>query len=242
MSLTPFEALFVPSALVSISQSSCAHRHADKPDDFDRFNALLVQQEIQTYYLMPLPGYDSEGLKRNIMRAYTTARAVISVATDLDVKHDFMRHLPHFYFRSLLSASCIIYKVLRSCYMDFVDRNQIEKSISEVISICRSCTIQEGDLAMRLSNLLESFWGLSKVARWHEEPICELSERLGASVNFDCLRKWKEDMDGARPRSVPPPTEGDETTAVPAVVDPMANIDWSFMDEFDWNFEPTLFT
>lgn len=189
---------------------------------------------------MPLPGYDSEELKRKILRAYTTARTVIRVANELDQKHELMRHLPQFYFRSVIFASCIIYKVLRSCYMDFVDRDQMEKSVSEVIGICRRCTIQEGDMPMRLANLLESFWGLSKVARWQEEPTCEFSERLGASITFDCLKKWKEDMNGARPRSQPTPAEGDETTAVPVGEDPMANIDWSFMDDFDWNFEPTL--
>lgn len=44
----------------------------------------------------------------------------------------------------------------------------------------------------------------------------------------------------SRPKSQPPPAEGGETPAAIMMQDPLANIDWSFMDDFDWNIEPTL--
>jgi transcriptional regulatory protein LEU3 len=208
-------------------------------DDLDRWNALLVQLEIQAYYLIPLPGYNPENLKRNVIRAYTTAQTVVQVALELEKSHGFLKHMPHFYFRSLLSAHCIIYKVLRSAYMDFLDRTQAEQAANEVIKSCRQSVVMDGDLPERLGNLLESIWNFAQLARWHEEPVSIFSHRLSASIVFDCLKRWKSDMD-SRPKSQPPPANGAETPAAIMVPDPLANIDWSFMDDFDWNIEPTL--
>ncbi|KAK6081981.1 hypothetical protein SCUP515_02760 [Seiridium cupressi] len=212
---------------------------SERADDLDRWNALLVQLEIQTYYLIPLPGYNPESLKRNVLRAYTTARTVVQVALELERSHSFLKHMPHFYFRSLISANCIIYKVLRSSYMDFLDRTQTEQTAIDVIEACRQSVVTEGDLPTRLATLLESIWNWNQLARWHEEPISVFTHRLGASVIFDCLKRWKNDMD-SRPKSQPPAAVGGETPATLLVPDPMASIDWSFMDDFDWNMEPTL--
>jgi hypothetical protein len=210
-----------------------------KADDLDQWNALLVQLEIQSYYLIPLPGYNPENLKRNVIRAYTTACTVVKVALELQRSHSFLKHMPHFYFRSLLSANCIIYKVLRSSYMDFFDRAQAEQTAMDVIEACRQSVVMDGDLPARLASLLESIWNWRQLTRWHEEPISAFSHRLGASVIFDVLKRWKNDMD-SRPKSQPPPAEGDEAPAALVVPDPITNIDWSFMDDFDWNIEPTL--
>lgn len=212
---------------------------SERADDLDRWNALLVQLEIQAYYLIPLPGYNPENLKRNVIRAYTTAQTVVQVALELEKSHGFLKHMPHFYFRSLLSAHCIIYKVLRSAYMDFLDRTQAEQAANEVIKSCRQSVVMDGDLPERLGNLLESIWNFAQLARWHEEPVSIFSHRLSASIVFDCLKRWKSDMD-SRPKSQPPPANGAETPAAIMVPDPLANIDWSFMDDFDWNIEPTL--
>ncbi|KAI1854941.1 hypothetical protein JX266_001059 [Neoarthrinium moseri] len=213
---------------------------SERADDLDRFNALLVQLEIQTFYLLPLPGYNPEALKRNVLRTYTTAQKVISVALELERSHRFLYHMPHFYFRSVLCATCIIYKVLRSSYMDFLDLKQAESAALDSIKVCRQAVIQDGDLPTRLGNLLESMWAFSQLHKSHEEPIsATFSHRLGASVTFDCLKRWKQDMD-MRSKSQPPPGEGGETPAIFAGTDPLASIDWSFMDDFDWTIEPSL--
>jgi len=39
--------------------------------DLDHFTLLSTLLEIQTYYFMPLPGYNEEILKRNVMKCYT---------------------------------------------------------------------------------------------------------------------------------------------------------------------------
>lgn len=195
--------------------------------------------EIQTYYLIPLPGYDPKSLKHNVLRTYTTAQTVIKVSLELDHSHAFLKNMPHFYFRSILCASCIIYKVLRSSYMDFLDHEEAKKTAVDVIRACKLSVVQEGDLPTRLGNLLESICHVGQLSLWHEEPVSEFSHRLGASVNFDCLRRWKEDMTSSH-KAQPPPVDGTEPSVVLPAQDPFANIDWSFMDDFDWTIEPTL--
>lgn len=237
----------------------------------DKFNALLVQLEIQSYYLIPLPGYNPEALKRNILRAYTTAQAVLRDALSLDDRRGFLKHMSHFAFRSLLSAMCIIYKVFRSSYKQSLDKQGAERSAANCMAVCRRSVVQEGDLGARLAVLFDSFWSVAQsTAVWHGEPTVTVgTQRLSAGVCFDCLKLWKSDMATMRPKAAaattttttqaanaengtgssgdmlaPVPVTGSMTlgtgmAAVPGT-DPLAHIDWSFMDDFDWNFEPNL--
>ncbi|KAH8203353.1 hypothetical protein TruAng_002448 [Truncatella angustata] len=211
--------------------SSHVVRHLE--EEFDHIRGLICSERA---------GYNPESLKRHVIRAYTTARTVVSVALELERSHSFLRHMPHFYFRSLLTAFCIIYKVLRSSYMDFLIHKESEQAALDVMSACRRSVVQDRDLPDRLGNLLESINNYAQLTRWQEEPISSFSQRLGASIHFDCLNRWKSEMDSytVRPKSQPPPVEGGETPAAILLQDPLANIDWSFMDDFDWNIEPTL--
>ncbi|KAK7924148.1 hypothetical protein PG985_006202 [Apiospora marii] len=242
---------------------------SERADDMDKLNALLVQLEIQTYYLTPLPGYNPESLKRNILRAYTTSQAVLRDALSLDERVGYLKHMPHFALRSLLSAMCIIYKVFRSSYKETLDKQAAERSAANCMEVCRRSVVQEGDLGARLAMLFESFWSVAQTtAVWHVEPTVTAGTlRMGAGVCFDCLKLWKGDMETMRPRTAQPPnaegggggpgggdnvgnvlpgagTTGPATLGAGSVAapgpDPLANIDWSFMDEFDWNFEPNL--
>ena len=53
-------------------------------DDMDHLNTLLVQQEIQVYYMIPPSTQDPAILKREILRAYNTAQTVIRKTMELD--------------------------------------------------------------------------------------------------------------------------------------------------------------
>ncbi|KAI1501226.1 hypothetical protein F5X99DRAFT_383186 [Biscogniauxia marginata] len=235
---------------------------SERADAFDSFNALLVQLEIQLYYMLPLPGYDSEALKRNILRTYNTAQAVIREALELDRKMDFVLHISHFYFRTLLASSCVIYKLLRSSYMQLVDRKAAEQSAIDAIALCRRATVMENDMPARLGNLMDAWISLSQAtppAKWHEDPVSSFTHRLSASVSLDCLMRWKNDQhlanlsnannsgnnNSSGNKGQPPDTNataGDSTAENPMLLgaEPLPNIDWSFMDDFDWSFEPGI--
>ncbi|KAI1213053.1 uncharacterized protein F4807DRAFT_412741 [Annulohypoxylon truncatum] len=255
---------------------------SERADDLDRFNALLVQLEIQTYYMIPLPGYDPEALKRNILRTYSTAQAVIRSALALDASMDFLRHLPHFYFRALMAAGGVIYRVLRSSYLPFMDRAEAERSAADAVAASRRAQVADNDLPTRLGNLFESWlYRLvhgAGVPQSAEEPVSSFSHRLSASVMYDCMTRWKTDhMPGCRHKCQPLTTcpcfgsgaaangqavastggaggtgagagagagasAGGARSETPAMLgaDALRDIDWTFMDDFDWSFEPVM--
>ncbi|KAI0887469.1 uncharacterized protein GGS22DRAFT_157231 [Annulohypoxylon maeteangense] len=245
---------------------------SERADDLDRFNALLVQLEIQTYYMIPLPGYDSEALKRNIMRTYSTAQAVIRSALALDSDTDFLRHVPHFHFRALMAAGGIIYRVLHSSYLQLMDRASAERDAADAVTASRRARVADNDLPTRLGNLFESWCHRlvrgAAVPVFTEEPVSSFSHRLSASVMYDCMTRWKTDhMPGCRNKFQPLNAcpcfgsgaaangqmvnagtgvgvggEGAARSETPAILgaDALQNIDWTFMDDFDWSFEPVM--
>ncbi|RWA09163.1 hypothetical protein EKO27_g5954 [Xylaria grammica] len=222
-------------------------------NDLDRFNALLVRLEIQIFYMMPAPGYSSESLKQHILRAYHTASSALRNAQELDQKIGFLAHITHPQMRSLLTASCVIFKLLRSSYMQFLDRKSIEAIASDTVSICERMSVMEGDLPMRLNTLLKTFLELynssALATSWqNEEPTAtNFPRRLGAGVTFDCFIRWKSD--GAIKRGLHQPHQqtpnhpnngaGEETdTLLSSSVPDTLAIDWSFMDDFEWTWTP----
>ncbi|KAI0858913.1 hypothetical protein F4860DRAFT_484528 [Xylaria cubensis] len=223
---------------------------SERADDLDKFNALLVQLEIQLFYMMPAPGHDPEPLKQRILRTYLTATSVLRNAEQLDKTIGFLGHITHPQMRSIATAGCVIFKVLRSSYMQFLDHKAVEAMATDTISICQRMSIIEADLPMRLASLFKTFLERYHSSAWAtvgqaEEPTATtFPHRLGAGVTFDCLIRWKTDgtMKRALGQQTPnPPTSGtgeEANTIFPNNVPDSLDIDWTFMDDFEWNWTP----
>ncbi|KAI1131623.1 hypothetical protein F5Y10DRAFT_53064 [Nemania abortiva] len=230
---------------------------SERADDLDKFNALLVRLEIQIFYMMPSPGYSPESLKQHILRAYHTASSILRSAQELDEKIQFLSHITHPQMRSLLTAGCVIFKLLRSSYMQFLDRKATESAAADMVSICQRVSIIEGDLPMRIATLFKTFLELYqspvRPSTWKEEEPTASSfpHRLGAGVTYDCLVRWKSDgtinrachqqRQQQQQQTPNPPVNGtgEETdTLLPGTVPDSLAIDWTFMDDFDWNWGP----
>ncbi|KAI0453288.1 hypothetical protein F5B21DRAFT_292692 [Xylaria acuta] len=223
---------------------------SERADDLDKFNALLVRLEIQLFYMMPAPGHDPEPLKQCIMRTYLTATSVLRNAQQLDQTIGFLGHITHPQMRALATATCVIFKLLRSSYMQFLDRKAIESTASDAVSICQRMSVVEADLPVRMASIFKTFLERYHSSAWgttwqSEEPTATtFRHRLGAGVMFDCLICWKTDgtMRRAPGQQTPnPPTNGagEETnTLFPNTVPDSLDIDWTFMDDFEWNWTP----
>ncbi|KAJ2970230.1 hypothetical protein NUW58_g9759 [Xylaria curta] len=226
---------------------------SEKADDLDKLNALFVRLEIQIFYMLPAPGHDPEPLKHLILRAYLTATSVIRNAQELDQKIGFLGHITHPQMRSLLTASCVIFKLLRSSYMQFLESEPIETTASDAASICQRMSVVEGDLSMRLATCFKTFLELYHSSAWaatdwqNEPPTSSnFPRRLGAGVMFDCLMRWKSD--GTMKRAFQqqqqppnPPTNGageNTDTLLPNPMPDLLDIDWSFLDDCEWNWTP----
>jgi hypothetical protein len=55
------------------------------------------------------------------MKAYDSATNLISALTPSDYSQDTLLYLPYYLFRCLLTAACILVKVLKSNYAQEVD-------------------------------------------------------------------------------------------------------------------------
>ncbi|KAK4661496.1 uncharacterized protein QC763_701750 [Podospora pseudopauciseta] len=168
--------------------------------DLDHFTLLSTLLEIQTYYFMPLPGYSPELLKRNLIKCYTTAESLIhQAASRLHRETAFLHYAPHFVFRTLLSAICVVMRVHLASYTKGFQADTVDALIKEAIRALRICSVQEGDLHVRCASMLENYWEMRKRSNhWCRTGVSVYTHRLGASLTFDCLRRWKRDVEDAR--------------------------------------------
>ncbi|KAK1765730.1 hypothetical protein QBC33DRAFT_495072 [Phialemonium atrogriseum] len=225
--------------------------------DQDNFTLLLTLLDLQIYYLMPLPGFSEEILKRNVLRCYNTAQSLVRLALKLQRDTAFLTHAPHFVFRALLAASCVFLTFQLSSYALAFEGDSGEALIGDALAAMRACSVQEGDLPVRASNMMEKYWSvrhrIPKSDDWKSGPSC-FAHRLGASIAFDCLRKWKKELEQVRssasnlPEQGPGLPEADATTfaegpqaslgtAEEGLNDNLQQLDWNaFMDDFDWSF------
>ncbi|KAK0623320.1 hypothetical protein B0T14DRAFT_172968 [Immersiella caudata] len=219
--------------------------------DLDTLTILSTQLEIQTYYFMPLPNHSPSLLQRNLLKTYTTAEAIIHVTTNLHRTTSFLSYAPHFVFRTLLSSICVIMSVHLSSPNP---ESQFDPLVKEALLAMRICSVQEGDLHIRVTNMIEKYWNLranlprSDAAK--DAGVSEYTHRLGASLTFACLRRWRKDVEQTRDASTPgPAAQGLELPQPTAegprpgpgadlgMPDPFHRFDWNaFMDDFDWSF------
>ncbi|KAK4212925.1 hypothetical protein QBC37DRAFT_424042 [Rhypophila decipiens] len=177
--------------------------------DLDNFILLSTLLEIQIYYFMPLPGYSQETLKRNVIKCYTTSESLLNSAINLHRQTSFLYYAPHFVFRIFLNAICVIMSVHLSSFAKGFQNpassssgQDIDALVREGINAMRLASVQEGDLHMRVTNMLEKYWGLRrhlpKADTIQDLGVSFFTRRLGASLTFDCLRRWKRDVEQAR--------------------------------------------
>ncbi|KAK0722809.1 hypothetical protein B0T26DRAFT_704127 [Lasiosphaeria miniovina] len=211
------------------------------PDNCDLDNFTLVSSllEIQTYYFMPLPGYSPDILKRNLIKCYTTAESVIQQAAQLHRETAFLHYAPHFVFRTIATAMCVIITVHMSAFTKGFQVDSVDTLVKEALRLTRACSIEENDLHMRSASMLEKYWALR-----HHIPRPDLTDpgisiythRLGASLAFACLRYWKEQIEHARDtsNSNPPLQEpfDDQSTPRPG---PNAELGLADFHRIDWN-------
>ena len=176
--------------------------------DLDHFTLLSTLLEIQVYYFIPLPGYSEDILKRNVLKCYTTAEAVIRQATQLQRERAFLHYAPHFIFRHLLLATCVILSVHFSSYTKGFQADSMDELVKEAIRCMRTCSVQGNDLHTRGPNMVENFWNMrERLPRttFADMGVSMFTHRLGASLAFDCLRRWKKDVEAARAMDLNPP-------------------------------------
>lgn len=152
---------------------------------------------------MPLPGYSEELLKRNVIKCYCTAEELIHSATRLHRETAFLHYAPHFVFRTLLSSICVVMSVHLSSYTKGFQADTVDALIKEALRAIRICSVQDNDLHIRCGGMLEKYWEMKAHIPRSDSGVSVYTHRLGASLTFDCLRRWKMDVEQARDANGP---------------------------------------
>lgn len=218
--------------------------------------------EVQVYYFLPVPEFSIEIFKRNALRCYTTAESLTRLAVKLQNDIRFLSNAPHFVFRSLLTATCVMISALISPTLkDLVEAHiQLQGStpeqvVADALSCVRHCSVQEDDLPLRAAKMMESAFNVRHIlppTELSQLGMPEYSHRMGMGLPLDCIRRWKRQMETFRNENMPSSTAvagAGGGVDVPAGagagaglgLDPTTIIDWdAFMKDFDWNFDPSL--
>jgi len=150
---------------------------------------------------MPATDFSHEILKRNVLKAYSTAQIVVKQALKLQQETGFLSYAPHFVCRSLLTASVITLSILLSSHMKDVSLQAKQIIMQDAIAAIKTCSVHDGDLPSRASKMIEGYWSLNHLLPPLDVPIKDVSvfsHRLGTSLAFDCIRRWKRDIDRSR--------------------------------------------
>jgi hypothetical protein len=215
--------------------------------DLDYFTLLSTLLDVQTYYFMPATDFSPEILKRNVLKAYSTAQLLVRQAHKLHADSGFLYYAPHFVCRSLLAAACITLTVLLSNMMTDVPLHQKQTEMQEALSAIQKCSVSDGDLPFRASNMIERYWSINQLLppmEVHIKEVRDFSQRIGVSFAFDCLRRWKRDLEKSRPNNLSQKKPLDGPSGQPVNLEPIQPdasqmIDWdAFMADFDWSFTP----
>lgn len=182
--------------------------------DIDDFMLRSTLLEVQMLYWMPLSRHSDEALQRNLVRTFGTCEGLIKLALDLERKSRFLSHAPHHVFRSLLLAACSIISYLRSPFPGYglVPPGAADTIVRDAILSLKTCSVQPDDLPMRGANIMEAYWSVRD--RLPPQDTSQLhtanfKHRLGPSIVYDCLGRWKKDLEWTRTSAAePPPAKG----------------------------------
>lgn len=168
---------------------------------------------MQVYYFVPVPDFNPETFKRNAIQCHTTAQSLVRLALRLQNDLAFLSHAPHFVCRSMLSAACIIISCLISPSLrDAAEAHAQQEGltpdlvVADALAAVRCCSVQDGDLPVRASKMMESAWMVRNML-----PPTELTQlgatdhgfRMGMGLPLDCIRRWKRQMDQVRQEKLP---------------------------------------
>jgi transcriptional regulatory protein LEU3 len=114
------------------------------------------------------------------MKAYDSAIKLVSALLSTDRSSETLLYLPYYHFRCLLTAACILVKVLKSSYAQELEYYEKGRGAfnDAVLAIMRS-SISNNDTAGKAAQMLSRVWHNS-TATDHSPPQLTVQSRFGA--------------------------------------------------------------
>lgn len=238
--------------------------------DFSRFIMLVAQLEVQAYYYTS-PADQRPNFTLNTLRTYNTSQNLINTALTLESTCQLLTHSPHWVYRALVDASCILLSTLHSTAApQHLSSSDAEVVAAQVLSLLKTCSVRDNDLPTRGSIILETFWSVRHLLPKWDIPVGAWPDRIGAATSYWCLTAFKNALQEAKnitdgtqkgidafQQRFPGNNNGDdndgnsnantdingqEQTMDSSAIDPLQGIDWSMIiDDFGWIGEGPVF-
>ncbi|EJP69249.1 Zn(II)2Cys6 transcriptional activator [Beauveria bassiana ARSEF 2860] len=164
--------------------------------------SLSALLEIQTFYFSANPEAPPHIQRINYLRAFNTARSLISTVLEQESRSKFLTHATNQIFRSLIDAACIVTSMLYSTSappdMSPNDANQLAQHAAAVL---HRCSVEESDLPHRIGVIIETFWNIRHLIPRIESGPRAWSDRLGVGMSFWCLELYKRGLRAAQKNS-----------------------------------------
>ncbi|KAM3560279.1 hypothetical protein MY1884_003027 [Beauveria asiatica] len=170
--------------------------------DLSHVLSLSALLEIQTFYFSANPEAPPHIQRMNYLRAFNTARSLISTVLEQESHSKFLTHATNQIFRSLIDAACIVTSILYSTSappdMSPNDANQLAQHAAAVL---HRCSVEESDLPHRIGVIIETFWNVRHLIPRIEIGPRAWSDRLGVGMSFWCLELYKRGIRAAQKNS-----------------------------------------
>ncbi|TXB99138.1 hypothetical protein FocTR4_00012918 [Fusarium oxysporum f. sp. cubense] len=236
--------------------------------DFSRFIMLVAQLEVQAYYYISPPD-QRPNFTLNTLRTYNTSQNLINTALTLESTCQLLTHSPHWVYRALVDASCILLSTLHSTAApQHLSSSDAEVVAAQVLSLLKTCSVRDNDLPTRGSIILETFWSVRHLLPKWDIPVGAWPDRIGAATSYWCLTAFKNALQEAKnitdgtQKGIDafqqrfPGSNGDNNESnvnantdingqeqtMDSAIDPLQGIDWSMIiDDFGWIGEGPVF-
>lgn len=170
--------------------------------DLTHVLSLTALLEIQTFYFSANPSAPPHVQSINYLRAFNTARSLISTVLEQETRNKFLTHATNQIFRSLIDAACIVTSILYSSSAPpDISPNDANLLAQHAAAVLHRCSVQESDLPHRIGVIVETFWTVRHLIPRLEIGPRAWSDRLGVGVTFWCLELFKKGIRAAQKNS-----------------------------------------
>jgi hypothetical protein len=145
----------------------------------DRLYLAAARLYLHSFYFFDTS--TTESRKQGILKAYASAVNLVSLFTSVDVTSEVLLYLPHYHSRMLLTATCIVLKVLKSSYApELGDAAHGRKTFNECILTLSRCSVSNNDTCGKAVKLVSQMWHRGGVSKGQSPPELTIKSRCGA--------------------------------------------------------------
>jgi len=134
-------------AMLETELDTIEQQHQQGLSMIDHMYCSAARVYLHSFYFFD--SSNSEARRLGILRAYNTACNFITLLTEADNKADVLLYLSYYYFRILLTAACIIQKVLISSYADDLDYEAGRSLFNQSISALSRSSVFNNDIGSK---------------------------------------------------------------------------------------------